>query len=81
MKFHFQKFLSKCDFLMLYLRVFYYGSYCIILAGFKRVPLKWLKTFQGWETYEKNSELYIYLFLYKDYDMSLFETYSTAYCC
>lgn len=38
---------------MLYLRVFYYGTYCIILAGFKHVPLKWLKTFQGWETYEK----------------------------
>lgn len=52
---------------MLYLRVFYYGTYCIIMAGFKHVPLKWLKTFQGWETYEKNSELYIYLFLYKDW--------------
>lgn len=46
-EFHFQKFLSKCDFLMLYLRVFYYGTYCIILAGFKHVTLKWLKTFQG----------------------------------
>lgn len=58
---------------MLYLRVFYYGTYCIILAGFKHVPLKWLKTFQGWETYEKNSELYIYLFLYKDWHESIWD--------
>lgn len=58
---------------MLYLRVFYYGTYCIILAGFKYVPLKWLKTFQGWETYEKNSELYIYLFLYKDWHESIWD--------
>lgn len=58
---------------MLYLRVFYYGTYCIIMAGFKHVPLKWLKTFQGWETYEKNSELYIYLFLYKDWHESIWD--------
>lgn len=58
---------------MLYLRVFYYGTYCIILAGFKHVTLKWLKTFQGWETYEKNSELYIYLFLYKDWHESIWD--------
>lgn len=58
---------------MLYLWVFYYGTYCIIMAGFKHVPLKWLKTFQGWETYEKNSELYIYLFLYKDWHESIWD--------
>lgn len=32
-----------------------------------------VKTFQSWETYEKNSELYIYLFLYKDWHESIWD--------